>query len=179
MKHPNLRLPSRTVLLTFLIGLLSFGAIGAQETPTVIFLVRHAEKVEDGSSDPALTPEGEARARALAQVLRSVDLDYIHSTPTRRTLDTATPVRREQELSVRRYDGDALESLADELWSTPGRHLVVGHSNTTPRLVRLLGGEAGPPIAEPWEYDRLYVLTRPEGEAPVTVLLRFGERSLP
>ena len=36
------------------------------------------------------------------------------------------------------------------------RHLVVGHSNTTPPLVELFGGDAGPPIDEASEYDRLY-----------------------
>jgi hypothetical protein len=54
----------------------------------------------------------------------------------------------------------------------PGRHFVVGHSDTTPALVEALGGDAGAPIADP-EYDRLYVLTL-EGAGASTVLLRFG-----
>ncbi|NIT87109.1 MAG: hypothetical protein GWM92_07640, partial [Gemmatimonadetes bacterium] len=53
----------------------------------------------------------------------------------------------------------ALGGMARRLRGSPGRHLVVGHSDTTPRLVTLLGGEPGPPIVEAREYDRLYVLT--------------------
>lgn len=149
------------------------------EAPTVVFVVRHAEKMDDRSGDPGLTPEGEARARALARTLRSVDLDRIHSTPTLRTLSTAAPVRRDSGARIRAYHANALEPLAARIRAHPGRHLVVGHSNTVPDLVRLLGGEPGPPIAAGWEYDRLYVLTlRPEAGTG-TVLLRYGERSTP
>jgi len=54
----------------------------------------------------------------------------------------------------------------------PGRHLVLGHSNTTPQLVEALGGEPGAPIEE-MEYDRLYIVTLMDGRTS-TVLLRFG-----
>jgi len=48
--------------------------------------------------------------------------------------------------------------MAAKLKATPGRHLVVGHSNTTPQLTELLGGDGGEPIVEATEYDRLYVV---------------------
>jgi hypothetical protein len=65
-----------------------------------------------------------------------------------------------------------MNDLADELISSPGRCLVVGHSDTTPELVRLLGGEPGPVIADD-EYDRLYLLVYRPGVGTSTVLLRF------
>ena len=56
--------------------------------------------------------------------------------------------------------------------ATPGRHLVVGHRNTTPDVVQKLGGEPGPAISDT-EYDRFYVVVlTPEG--PATVVLRYG-----
>jgi hypothetical protein len=51
---------------------------------------------------------------------------------------------------------------------------VVGHSDTTPELVGLLGGDPGAPIDEPTEYDRLYVVTLGPDGTVTTVLLRYG-----
>ncbi len=65
-------------------------------------------------------------------------------------------------------------SFAERLRGTPGRHLILGHSNTTPDLVAALGGDPGTPIAE-MEYDRLYIVTLTESGAS-TVLIRFGKR---
>jgi hypothetical protein len=65
-----------------------------------------------------------------------------------------------------------LEALATKLRAAEGRILVVGHSNTTPRLVGLIGGEHGTDIAVD-EYDRLYIVVTGSG-APVTLLLRFS-----
>ena len=75
---------------------------------------------------------------------------------------------------MRVYDPRDLPAFAQELWQTPGRHLVIGHSNTTPQLAEALGGDPGSPIEE-MEYDRLYIVTLTVDGAS-TVLLRFGER---
>ncbi|MEE4330256.1 MAG: histidine phosphatase family protein, partial [Wenzhouxiangella sp.] len=45
-----------------------------------VYLVRHAERAEDGSDDPPLSPEGQARAQALRAVLDDVELAAIHTT---------------------------------------------------------------------------------------------------
>lgn len=72
----------------------------------------------------------------------------------------------------RLYDSSELEGLAERLRATPGRHLVSGHSNTTPRLARLLGGDSSDMADH--EYDRLYVVSlNPDGMAG-TILLRYG-----
>jgi hypothetical protein len=52
---------------------------------------------------------------------------------------------------------------------------VVGHSNTTPAAVELLGGEPGAEIDEADEYDRLYILTIATSGEVSTVVLRYGE----
>jgi len=154
-------------------------ALAAQESPTVVYLVRHAEKAERPSDDPPLTAAGQARARALAHVLQDAGVTRVHSTDTERTRSTAAPTASSLGLGVELYDGEALGAMARRLRASPGRHLVVGHSNTTPRLVALLGGEPGPPIVEAWEYDRLYVLTLGPGQGATTLLLRFGAPSRP
>jgi phosphohistidine phosphatase SixA len=142
---------------------------------TVVYLVRHAEKVDD-SRDPELSALGHERAAELARLLGDAGVDRVLSTDYIRTRDTAAPVATVFGLEVMVYDPSNLEGLATELSTTPGRHLVVGHSNTTPALVAALGGDPGSPIEES-EYDRLYVVVFDGDDTPETVLLRFGAPS--
>ena len=141
-----------------------------------IFLVRHAEKTTE-KTDPGLTEAGRARAVALADRLEGEGITHIHSSDYIRTRDTAAPLARRLGLDVEIYDARDLPGIAEKLKATPGRHLVVGHSNTTPQLTELLGGDGGSPIVEATEYDRLYVVTMGEGEHVKSYLTRFGAPS--
>lgn len=166
-----------TLLIAALGVLLPGAALGGCAQPrvadiTTIFLVRHAEKHLD-RDDPDLTQAGRQRAAVLARALRSVPLDAVYSTDTHRTRQTAAPVADSRSLEVRLYGGD-LVRLAARLRQRPGRYLVVGHSNTTPELVALLGGEPGPPIDELTEHDRLYLLVLHPDGTTTTLLLRYG-----
>jgi phosphohistidine phosphatase SixA len=142
-----------------------------QSKDTVIYLVRHAEKTDD-SRDPPLSGLGFKRAKLLAQMLRDTELTHVHSTDLERTRDTAAPIALQSGLDVQIYDPEYLKEFAILLSATPGRHLVVGHSDTTPKLVRFLGGESSD-ISD-HEYDRLYVLTLESNDDTTTLLIRFG-----
>ena len=166
------------VIRTSILGLLlAFGlalSVSAQESATVVYLVRHAEKQDDGSQNPALNAQGEERALLLDLLLRDAGLTHIHSPDFLRTQSTAAPVAASLGLEVSSYDPRDLPAFAAWIRENPGRHLVSGHSNTTPGLVTALGGEPGEPIEEAWEYDRLYVLTLGTDGDVSTVLLRYG-----
>jgi broad specificity phosphatase PhoE len=155
----------------------------------VFFLVRHAEKAVESddpeageshaqklaqmmSEDPPLTEAGRLRAEKLAEMLKDAGIEKIYSSDTTRTRDTAAPLAKNLDLEVNLYNPKELNGFAEELMSSPGRSLVVGHSNTTPELVGLLGGEPGSAISDN-EYDRLYVLVYRPGVGTSTVLLRF------
>lgn len=129
----------------------------ATATTHQVFLVRHAEK--QGGNDPSLTQDGERRAETLADLLSDVGLTHIHSTNYKRTLETAAPIAARTGIEVVLYDPRDLDAFADQLASTHGVHLVVGHSNTTPPLAAALGGLSGSEIDEASEYDRLYVIS--------------------
>lgn len=129
---------------------------------TVIYLVRHGETADDGTRDPALSAEGRERATRLARMLATAGLDAVHTTAYRRTRETAAPVAAATGLTAREYDPRALEAFARRLLGEGGRHLVVGHSNTTPELVDLLGGASGGAMGEE-EYGRVYVITAAPG----------------
>jgi phosphohistidine phosphatase SixA len=170
------------LILSFLIVTLgsSFSAepsakSGREESaPLIVFLVRHGEKA-DSSRDPELSPAGLARAKELARVLHDVKLEHVHSSDFIRTKATAGPTARDHGLNVESYDPRDLRSLVKKLQRTGGSHLVVGHSNTTPLVATLLGGEATPKIDEKDEFDRLYVVTVGADGTAQSVMLRYGK----
>ncbi len=151
------------------------GDPAVSQGPVVVYLVRHAEMANfDGTDDPPLTLAGAIRAQVLRDLLEDAGLTHVYSTDWKRTRDTARPFAEALGVEPTIYDPSRLEVLAVALRRTPGTHFVVGHSNTTPALVAALGGNPFDAIDE-LEYDRLYILVIHPGQAPVTMLLRFGE----
>ena len=145
----------------------------AQEQDVIVYLVRHAERAEDGTNDPPISREGQDRSTLLASMLVDAGLTDIHTTDYRRTRQTGAPTEAVTGLTARTYNPRDLQGFAAQLRSSPGRHLVLGHSNTTPELVSALGGTPHGAIEE-MEYDRLYMVVI-SGESVNTILLRFGE----
>lgn len=158
-------------------------ATGSSEEVTVVFLTRHAEAeypYEADSRNPPLSEKGQERATALSHALSDAGITMILSTDYLRTRSTAAPLAERLGLDVESYDGGDLESAAARLRSVRGRVYVAGHSNTTPELVALLGGDPGPAIDHVWEHDRLYVVSLGEGGRFLSsVMVRFGPASKP
>jgi len=147
------------------------GEAAAFTQTAVVLLVRHGETDGEGA-ERHLSAAGRARARVLADALATAGVERIFSTDLPRTRETAGPLARHLGLELETYDPDRLADLAGALRSG-GTSLVVGHSDTTPDLVLLLGGAPGEPIAHD-EHDRLYRVELPSG---ATGLTRFGEPS--
>lgn len=146
-----------------------------QEATTIIFLVRHAEKMSDGSADPALAAAGTARAEELAYILKNVELSAIYSTPYRRTQQTVFPTAKAKDLEVRLYDpGD--KSFLEKIIQTfaGGSVLIVGHSNTIPVLANELAGRSGFVELDDDAYDNLFIACVPAEGKPVILWMRYG-----
>ncbi len=171
LKFPSM---SRFVNSFLLIALMTgCSEPSSYQPPLVVFLVRHAEKV-DASENSKLSAAGNARAAELGRILHDADIEYVHSTDFIRTRKTALPVATKCGVKIGLYDAGDLPRFVGQLKSNGGRHLVVGHSNTTPKLVELLGGEPCLKIQEE-EYDRLYIVTIDKDGVASTVLIRFGD----
>jgi len=119
-----------------------------------LYLVRHAEKQND-QENPSLTQCGQLRAKQLASMLELTDIEAVYSTSYQRTMQTATPTAKKFELAIKNYAPNRLEQLAHQLKQAKKNTLVVGHSNTTPQLARILSEEEVAPIPET-EYQMLY-----------------------
>ncbi|MDX1408783.1 MAG: phosphoglycerate mutase family protein, partial [Saprospiraceae bacterium] len=126
----------------------------------VFYLLRHAEKAENPAdpSNPHLSVTGQVRAAQLAKLLEHEPLTAIYSSDYHRTRETVMLLAQQHGLEILSYDPRNLEAFADTLAAMSGRVLIVGHSNTTPTLVGLLGGDPGEPIDDNTEFDRLYLL---------------------
>lgn len=133
----------------------------AEAAPTVVLLVRHAEKADDGTEDPPLTDRGRARAECLAAMLDDFAPTHLLTTQYQRnraTLDPLAAATGLQPIVIEAKDAAAWQRALAEL--PPGaRAVVAGHSNTLPSLVASLGGRSSSLDAQgniPHdEYDRL------------------------
>lgn len=162
----------------FLLALLLWVLPGSAFAQTVVYVVRHAEKVQPGK-DPVLTTQGESRAKALAHQLASVPLAAIYSTKYQRNLRTAAPAAAQHKLTPRIVEPHAVEALAKRVRAEhQDQHvLVVGHSNTVPKLLKAFGIGNGEDL-EHWMYDDLFVVILNEKPGSQKLVhLHYGARS--
>jgi phosphohistidine phosphatase SixA len=137
--------------------------------PQIVYVTRHGEKAPD-AKDPDLSTPGQARARAIAQLLSKAGIKQVFSSTTKRTQQTALPLAQKMALAVQSYDPAKPAAVVERIRASKETTLLVGHSNTVPELVKLLGGGVVPDIADD-EFDRLYQLViEPDGSV-TTVLL--------
>jgi len=108
---------------------------------TTIYIVRHAEKVDD-STDPELSDAGKERALKLAGMLEKIDVDAIYSTNYKRTLATVRPTSHLKEVEVQLYDPRNEVEYERILEENIGKIiLIAGHSNTVPMAANFYLGE--------------------------------------
>lgn len=156
-------------------ALLMAGSAAAQ----TVIIVRHAEKVADGSANPDLTEAGQVRALTLSQVLADAGVTRVLSTPFTRTRETGRPTAEAAGVSVTELSGGAVAPFVEAVrtGSPEDVFLIVGHSNTVDKIAQALG-DAHPETLTDCDYDRLTVLTL-EGDGARVVRGRYGVATTP
>jgi broad specificity phosphatase PhoE len=153
---------------TFLLLLLS----SSKSLAADIYLVRHFEKQSQTTSldvpnnqrpdkGPSLTEVGLNKAERLASFLEDKQIRFIYSTDYTRTRQSALPSSVRLDVPIILYSPKDLNSFANELRALDGNALVLGHSNTTPQLLALLGGPEKK--LEEKDYGDLFIITQ-DGE---------------
>ena len=153
----------RFLILLLICGLIGGAAAGGSNSNYTLYLARHAEKESDGSRDPVLTQAGQRRSEQLANWLQDKGIEDIWSSDYKRTIGTANPLLSKLGLEVTIYDPRNLAGLAEQLKSNGQNSYVVGHSNTTPELARLLCQCTIAEMDES-EHDRLVVISIGDGK---------------
>src|SRR5437868_9681707 len=139
----------------------------AQSSGTAFF-VRHAEKVSD-AQDALLSKTGEQRAACLAQTLRDAHIGAIYVTEVKRTQQTAGPLAKSLELEPIIVKADDTAGLAADIKNDVATKnvLVVGHSDTLPKVLAQMGISNLPPMGRN-DYDLLFVVSNLHGKPELT-----------
>lgn len=161
----------RFLFFALLLSSLSY-TLEAQDNLTTFILIRHAEKASDGTRDPGLTTEGEARAERLKELFKNAEVKAIYSSPYKRTKSTVAPLASALSLEVKEYNPRGTEFLKDIMQDHKGGLIIIsGHSNTTPFVANALLGEQKFKQLDESEYSKIFVVTIAEmGQGTVTML---------
>jgi 2,3-bisphosphoglycerate-dependent phosphoglycerate mutase len=170
---PVLKTGIRLLPILFISGLLACNP-GRPTEPTVVYLVRHAEKdlTDLSAQDPPLTEEGYRRAGHLAERLQNEKVEVILSTRYQRNRNTVQPLAEAKRLRIEEYDWHDHEGVRKLLTGKHAGKTVVfcGHGDNMLPLIALLVAEPPLDSIPAYEYDNLFtVVIQPDGSATARV----------
>jgi phosphohistidine phosphatase SixA len=144
-----------------------------------IYLVRHAEK--EKGDDPLLTEGGNKRAGDLLRTLKNKNIRRIYVTEYKRTQNTGDSLRIQLGIDTVHYVADTTgEDLARKIIEhndVNAAILVIGHSNTIPKIIQRLALPGYPRDYIPdKEFDNLFLLQFKNGE-PSLERMKYGASS--
>jgi broad specificity phosphatase PhoE len=139
--------------------------------PITVYLVRHAERADEPRQDPPLTEKGAARSQELARILSNANIKTVITSQFLRTKQTAEPLAKQVNVPVtsislsvnpanpRMISEQSTAEVTNKILERAGESvLVVGHSNSIPDIIKMLGGDVSPVIDEK-KHDDLFVVT--------------------
>ncbi len=124
---------------------------------TTFYLLRHAEKAVDGTEDPDLSEAGRVRAERLAVMMKGRNITRLYSTDYKRTRQTVEPLASLLGIEIRIYDHRDADAVGKMIQDCRGKvAVVVGHSNSTPRLANTIIGRDSYQDLDESEYTRMW-----------------------
>lgn len=149
------------IIFILLISSITFSQEKTSTTDvTKIIIVRHAEKMNDGSKNPLLSEIGKLRAEKLKELFTDVKIDKLFSTPYLRTIETLQPLAITRNLKTIEYNPSDKIFAENLLQNEKGKTIViVGHSNTCPELVNKLISETKFIALDENEYGKIWIIT--------------------
>lgn len=151
--------------------------LAAQSGPTVVIIVRHADKAAAPANDPPLTAVGVERAQSLAEYLKDAKVGAVLHTPTTRTRETSRPSAERFGLTpeiIPTGPGPVVSAAVVEMVRKHAGQtiLIVGHSNTVMPWIAALGGPQRENLCD-HQYDGIYTLIL-DGRSARLVESRYG-----
>lgn len=149
----------------YIVFLLLFGFqihFGQNKT-TQYYFIRHAEKA-DSSKNPDLSEKGLERALEWKALFSAIQFDAVYSTDFKRTLQTIHPIVVENDQLLKLYNPQILDIETFKKETKGKTILIVGHSNTIPKMVnQLIKENKYGDIAEN-QFGNLYIVTLLENQ---------------
>lgn len=127
------------------------------------YVVRHAEKVliPPNAYDPALTDVGVQRSNDLNAYFGKKKPDSVFVSTFLRTQQTAAPTATAAGLTpvvINQNDTNSVNAFISRLYKMHKKKvLIVGHTNSIPRIVKGLSGQIINAIPEA-DYDNIYII---------------------
>lgn len=151
-----------TTVLVLAAPLAAQNATQSTAAPTVVIIVRHADKATAHANDPPLTAIGTERAAALAEFLKDAKVGAVLHTPTTRTRETARPTAERFGITPELIPLGPAPVIAAAIREMVAKHagktiLIVGHSNTVMPWIAALGGPVRPDLCD-HQYEGIYTL---------------------
>lgn len=177
------------VVIAVLISLFQPALAQEEFKPVTVFLVRHAEKEDEPRQDPPLKKEGVLRSQELARLLGNAGVKTIITSQFGRTKQTVEALAAKTGVTVtsislksnptnpRLIAEESTAEVVNKILERGGESvLVVGHSNSVPDVIKMLGGDIVPTINER-KFDDLFIVTvYAKGKARVAHL-KYGAES--
>lgn len=168
------------------VAILSQPVVAQEFKPITVFLIRHAEREDEPRDNPPLKPAGVARSQELVRLLGGTGIKSIFTSQFTRTKQTAEPLATKLSITPtvfnlktnpsnpRQIAEESTAEVVNKILERAGESvLVVGHSNSIPDVIKMLGGDIVPTIDER-KFDNLFVVTvYAKGKARV-VQLKYG-----
>ena len=176
-------------VLLMSLAVFSQAAVAQEEfKPITVFLIRHAEREDEPRQDPPLKREGVARSQELARLLSGAGIKAIFTSQFTRTKQTAEPLATKLGLTVTSFTlksnpsnprliaAESTQEVTGKILERSGESvLVIGHSNSIPDVIKMLGGDTVPTIDER-KFDDLFIVTvYAKGKAKVVQLKSGAE----
>ena len=146
---------------------------------TTVILIRHADRTSsETDQDPSLNDKGEARAQELVHVLGTSGIEIIYHSRFKRSKETANPLATQFGIAKKQLE-EPSQLQHDILTRHAGKAvLVIGHSDTVPKLIKRLAGGDMDDIND-GEFDNLFIVTVLGPSQARVTHLKYGEPTLP
>ncbi|HMF56271.1 MAG TPA: phosphoglycerate mutase family protein [Pyrinomonadaceae bacterium] len=161
--------------LVILVPLVIFSYLYFFSPVTTVIIIRHAEKSATPPDNPGLSPEGQARAQLIINLLGDAGVKAVYASQFARTQQTVQPIAQHLGLPVTVVNADDARGLASQILSQHAGEtvLIASHSNKIPLIIGALHGGSIPEIAET-EYNKMFIVTVYRWRKAKVVMLKYG-----
>ncbi|MEO7410250.1 MAG: histidine phosphatase family protein [Sphingomicrobium sp.] len=137
---------AKWLMIVMLAALAGCTSARQPSSPPDIYVMRHLN-TQAGVPDPDLTGDGQRAAVDLVAWFRTRSKPaVIYVSSTRRAQQTAAPLAQSLGIAPKIYNPSDTPGLVAAVAGETGNVLVVGHSNTVPDIIGLLGGQRPVPL---------------------------------